>query len=812
MKSVSTGRSSAQGGPVRRSTAGRLGLVIGWAMAMLATPALTRAGQAPPLPLIPMPAQVERHDGRFEITGDTVLSVPTGDTAALAAVQDLAARLQHTRSLKLGVRQESTASPHAIRMALTSDAPVTEPEGYALTVDGDGISLTARDSAGLFYGAMTLWQLLTPDDRHGAVAVPAMSVRDWPRFRWRGLMLDSARHFQSVDTVKHLLDAMAEHKLNVFHWHLTDDQGWRLQITRYPELTTTGAWRTPPGAGTHGEPARYGGFYTQAQVRDIVAYASARHITVVPELDMPGHAQAAVAAYPDRVGVTGARPPVSVDWGVNPYLYATHAGSLAFIDNVLDEVMTLFPSTYIHVGGDEAIKDQWKASPAVQAQMKQLGIKTEDAMQSWFIDQVGKYLEKHGRRLIGWDEILEGGLPASASVMSWRGTQGAIDAARLGHDVVLAPGGSLYFDHLQSLRADEPNGRYDVLPLKTVYAFDPIDRSLTAAQAGHVLGTEATLWSEFLPSAWHIDHALFPRIDAFSEVAWSMPAQRDWPGFLTRLAPQLQRYRALGIPYADSAFAVDITLDGSVDATLSSGKARIALGNQVDDGSAGYGQIHYSTDGSEPTPASARYAGPFDLGLPATVRARAFAADGTASAATRSSRFDDESLRTLSSIELRPCPDGDSGLRLPLLPDLAAPDTPVYNADIFRACKIYPAARLDGIGAIRVDAARLPRNFGLAHDQVKVIGYPRATPFGELEVRLDSCDGAVLTRLPLPAGDALGTRLNLRGDLPAQSGQHDLCMRFTAPSNGPLYAIGTVQLIPTAKPAVSHLSSGKTEP
>jgi len=784
------------------------GLVsIGWALAWLAIPALTFADQAGSLPLIPLPAQIERHDGRFEVTTDTTLSVPADDADALNAAHQLAELLGRTRGLLLTVRQEPASSPRAIRIALDPNAPVIQAEGYALEVGHNGIRLSARSGAGLFYGAMTLWQLLTPDDHRGAVSVPELSMRDWPRFGWRGLMLDSARHFQSVDTVKQLLDAMAEHKLNVFHWHLTDDQGWRLQIKRYPELTAIGAWRTPPGAGTHGEPNRYGGFYTQAQVRDIVAYATARHITVVPELDMPGHAQAAVASYPQRIGVTGERPAVSVDWGVNPYLYATDANSLGFIKNVLDEVMALFPSTYIHVGGDEAIKDQWKASSAVQAQMKQLGIKDENAMQSWFIDQIGRYLDKHGRRLIGWDEILEGGLPASASVMSWRGTQGAIDAARMGHDVVLAPGSALYFDHLQSDRADEPNGRYDVLPLKTVYAFDPIDRSLTADQAGHVLGTEAALWSEYLPSAWHIEHALFPRIDALAEVAWSAPAVRDWHSFLARMPAQLRRYRALDIPFADSAYAVNITLDGGANVALSSGKARVSLANQVDDG-----QVHYTTDGSIPTLASPRYVGPIALSLPATVRAQPFAADGTVLAAVRSRVLNDAALRTLPSSELVPCPDGDSGLRLPLMPDLGAPDTPVYNADIFRACKIYPAARLDGIAAIHVDAARLPRNFGLAHDQVKVISYPATTAHGELEVRLDRCDGPVLVRLPLPAGKAPGARMSLSGAMPAQSGDHDLCMRFTAPSDGPLYAIGTVQLITAAKKHATSDLPGKPTP
>ncbi|MEE7567840.1 family 20 glycosylhydrolase, partial [Xanthomonas sp. Kuri4-3] len=321
----------------------------------------------------------------------------------------------------------------------------------------------------------------------------------------------------------------------------------------------------------------------------------ARHITVVPELDMPGHAQAAVAAYPEDVGVGGPRPQVSVDWGVNPYLFDTDARSLTFIKGVLDEVLALFPSTFIHIGGDEAVKDQWEASPAIQAQMRSLGVKDAHALQGWFNEQLAQYLTAHGRRLIGWDEILEGGLPASASVMSWRGTEGAVAAARQGHDVVLAPAGWMYLDNLQTARSDEPNGRLSVLPLSRVYELDPVPAELTAAQGRHVLGAQGALWSEYIPSAWHVDHALFPRLAAVAEVAWSPMAVRGWDGFLQRLPAQLQRYRALGIDYSDGAFAADIELDGGPNPVLAGGPARVRLGNQT-----GFGQIRYTTDGSEP--------------------------------------------------------------------------------------------------------------------------------------------------------------------------------------------------------------------
>nr|WP_326519938.1 family 20 glycosylhydrolase [Xanthomonas euroxanthea] len=749
-----------------------------------------------PLPLIPAPAEARRGNGSFRVGTGTVISIPTGNAEVRRSAESLASLLQRTRGLTLEVRTETTASPHSIRLERTPQAPVAHKEGYSLDVDGNGIRIAARDGAGLFYGAISAWQLMTPDARKGDVAVPAVAIRDWPRFGWRGQHLDVARHFHDVATVKHVLDAMAAHKLNVLHWHLTDDQGWRIEIKRYPKLTEVGAWRTPPGAGRHGTPERYGGFYTQQQISEIVAYAARLHITVLPELDMPGHAQAAVAAYPEDVGVPGQRTQVGVDWGVNPYLFNTSERSLRFITNVLDEVLTLFPSAYIHIGGDEAVKDQWEASPAVRAQMRKLGVKDAHAMQGWFNEQLAAYLTSHGRRMIGWDEILEGGVPASASVMSWRGTEGAVTAAKQGHDVVLAPGDWLYLDNLQTTRSDEPNGRLTVLPLSKVYAFDPVPSTLTAEQATHVLGAQGALWSEYIPSRWHIDHALFPRLSAVADVTWSPAAARNWKDFLARMPAQLQRYKALGIDYSDGAFAADIALEGGPNPVLVGGPAKVALGTQ-----AGAGTLHYTTDGSDPTPASPRYEAPFTIQLPTTVKATAFDAGGTALAATRSRTFERAGLLRVDTQGLRDCVQtGALGLRLPLLPEMTGADTPVYNVDLFHACRLYPQARLDGIGAIRIEAARLPNNFGLAHEQSKVVQYPAKTRRGELEVRL-GCEGELVASVQLPNSATLGEQFTLETALPARTGIHDLCLRFTAPIRGPLYAIGAVQLIETTAQA-----------
>lgn len=733
--------------------------------------------------LIPLPAQMSQSGEGFMVTAQTPIVVDSSDADARHTAEYLASLTAHTRHLQLQVK---TGAPEAGAIVLKHDpqAPVDNAEGYSLDVTPQGIRIVARDEAGLFYGAMTAWQLLTPAQGEGDVRVAPLHIRDQPRFAWRGLMLDSCRHFWTTDEVRTVIDQMAQHKLNVLHWHLTDDQGWRIEIKRYPELTRIGAWRTPPSVSKNDEPKRYGGFYTQDEIRAIVAYAAERHITVVPELDMPGHAQAAVASYPE-LGVTGTRPPVSPDWGVNPYLYNVDDHTIEFLHNVLDEVMALFPSTYIHVGGDEAVKDQWKASPAVQARMKALGIKSEDALQSWFIEQMGTYLTAHGRRLIGWDEILEGGIPPSATVMSWRGTQGAIDAAKQGHDVVLAPAPQLYMDSMQSDRPDETTGRLPSMSLESYYAFEAIPKELNATQAKHVLGMQSTIFTEHMPTFRHIEHAVFPRIDALSESAWTPAKQRDWHRFLARMPAQLARYRMQDIAYADSAFAVSVDVDRN--AAIASGHANVSLSNQ-----AKYGKLHYTVDGSEPSASSPLYVRPFAVNLPTTVKALALADDGTALATVRTRVLDLPSLRTRGTGELENCPGSDFRLRVQPTPD-ATSMAPTYLINVFDNCRIYRAARLDGIAGIRVDTATLPRNYALAHDAKLVVAHKANAPQGELVVYMDSCKGQPLASLPLPV-DAPAT-FTLQGALAKQAGTHDLCLVFTSPITGPIWGVGAMSLL-----------------
>lgn len=746
--------------------------------------ALCSLAQAAPVSLIPLPAKLQLADGTFKVVDDTPIVIPTHDPAARQDALYLVDLLARTRGLHLQVTENTQAS-RAIVFSRDPRAMVSHAEGYTLDVTRQGVRIVARDDAGLFYGAVTLWQLLTPDAHQGPVDVPALRISDWPRFAWRGLMLDSARHFQNVAEVEQLLDQMAQHKLNVLHWHLTDDQGWRIEIKRYPELTRVGAWRTPPDAGHDGEPVRYGGFYTQDQIRDVVAYAAARHITVVPEIDMPGHAQAVVASYP-QFGVTGKRPQVSVDWGVNPYLYNVDDATFQFIDNVLDEVMALFPSHYIHVGGDEAVKDQWKASRVIQAKIRALHLKDEDALQGWFIGRVGSYLAAHGRRLIGWDEILDGGVPADATVMSWRGTDGAIKAAQLGHDVVMSPSPDLYLDSVQSDQPDEAAGRNPVRDLASIYAFNPIPASLNAAQAAHVLGAQANAWTEHMPTMQHVEHASFPRIDALSEVDWSPSSVLNWKDFLARLPAQLERYADQQVAHADSAFAALIQVDAN--AALKHGSAQVTLSNQANDGA-----IHYTVDGSVPDLHAPLYAGPFTVKLPTTIKAATFASDGSTLAAARTRVLDDVSLSSREGVELPNCPGSDFRLRIQPMPD-AASMTPVYAVNLFDSCQQYPKALLDGVTAIHADVVRLERNYALAHEAKLVVSRPHRTPYGEFVVHLDRCDGPTLASMPLPNPATSGRHFALDASLPTQSGEHTLCLVFTASTDGPLYAIGRVSL------------------
>lgn len=544
----------------RPAFAARVATVL---LGVVAAAAAVAGPHTPLADVIPLPAEVVPQHGAFVLrAGVAIVSAKAPGVRRVAAY--FAELLDTSHGLKLKVRAPAGGRDcgGGIRFALDPAAPGASPESYRLEVSPERVVVSAREVRGLFYGAVTLWQLASAQPlRAGAVALPAVRIEDTPRFRWRGLMLDSVRHFQSPEFVLRYLDWMALHKLNVLDWHLTDDQGWRIEIRRYPRLTRVGAWRVPAGAAAledidpaTGRPRLYGGYYTQQQVRLIVAHAAARNITVVPEFDMPGHATAAIVAYPE-LGVLE-KPPTAVpsDWGVYPNLFNADEATFSFIENVLDELLALFPGEYIHTGGDEAVKDQWRASARIQARMRALGVPNEEALQGYFTARVGKYLAAHGRRQIGWDEILEGGVPPDAAVMSWRGVEGAITAAARGHDTVLSPDPTLYLDYRQGRTPSEPPGRGTVISLEDVYRFDPLPGSLAQHQS-RVLGVQANLWTEHVRTEADASYMTWPRAAALAEIAWSGAASLDWESFQARLAAEFDRYRALGVRYSEDVFA-----------------------------------------------------------------------------------------------------------------------------------------------------------------------------------------------------------------------------------------------------------------
>ncbi|MFG3264962.1 beta-N-acetylhexosaminidase [Streptomyces bobili] len=441
------------------------------------------------------------------------------------------------------------------------------PEAYRLSVIADrGVEIRGGDPAGVFWGAQTLRQLLGPEAFRRApvrpgtrYGVPHQIIEDGPRFHWRGLLLDVARHFMPKEGVLRHLDLMAAHKLNVLHLHLTDDQGWRVEIERHPRLTEVGSWRSRTKFGHRASPLwderPHGGFYTQDDIREIVAYAAERHITVVPEIDVPGHSQAAIAAYPElgNTDVVDTRSLSVWDtWGINPNVLAPTDDTLRFYEGVFEEVLALFPSEFIHVGGDECPKEQWRDSPTAQARIGELGLAGEDGLQAWFIGHFDTWLAARGRRLIGWDEILEGGLADGAAVSSWRGYAGGIAAARAGHDVVMCPEQYVYLDHRQDGGAEEPVPIGYVRTLEDVYRFEPVPPGLTPEEAAHVLGTQANVWTEAMEDPARVDYQVFPRLAAFAEVAWSRlpaPERRDFAGFERRMVAHYERLDALGVGY-----------------------------------------------------------------------------------------------------------------------------------------------------------------------------------------------------------------------------------------------------------------------
>ncbi len=602
---------------------------------LLASCAAPRPVEAPTrgseLAVVPRPVSLERQDGSFLITSAARIAVPQNDREAERVARYLSERLRTAFGLDVPVSDRPPVEAHAVILLRRSGSPSAGAEGYELSVTPAAISIEAPEAAGLFYGVQTLLQLLPPEAygsagaAGGPAVVPCVRIEDRPRLPWRGMLLDCSRHFFPKEFVKRYLDYLAMHKMNTFHWHLTDDQGWRIEIKKHPRLTEVGAWRVDHEdihwnnrpAQKPGEKATYGGFYTQDDIREVLAYAAERHIIVVPEIEMPGHCTSALAAYPD-LSCTGGPftlPPGGL-WPISDVYCPGNEAVFAFLEDVLDEVLALFPSKIIHIGGDEVDKSRWKVCPKCQARMKAEGLKSEEELQSWFVRRIEAYLNARGRTLLGWDEILEGGLAPNAAVMSWRGFEGGMAAAKAGHPVVMTPTAFCYYDYLQGDPALEPPGIGGYVPLSKAYAFEPVPEGLTPEEAGRIIGAQANLWTEFIPTPSHAEYMTFPRIAAMAETGWTPAADKSWPDFLRRLTVQLRRYDRMNVHYARSLFAV------RMEAAPEPGRGGLKLAMTTESDRP---DIRYNLDGRDPEPGSTAYAGPLMIEKPAVIRAAVFA-------------------------------------------------------------------------------------------------------------------------------------------------------------------------------------------
>jgi len=510
--------------------------------------------------LIPKPVNMTPSPGVFELGSATRIKASSEAIKVGAYLQE---SLQTPTGYSLALEEASGGKPEPNEILLTTvgAGDGLGDEGYELEATPEAITIRASKAAGLFYGVQTLRQLLPPDIESAqpvqgvAWVVPAVNIHDKPRFGWRGMHLDVGRHFFPVEFIKRYIDLLALHKMNVFHWHLTEDQGWRIEISKYPGLTEIGSRReaTPIPANQRkldGKP--YSGFYTQEQIKEVVDYAASRFVTVVPEIEMPGHAVAALTAYPE-LGCTGGPYTVRTQWGIAKDVFcAGNENVYAFLEDVLGEVLALFPSKVIHIGGDECPKDRWKKCRKCQATIQSQGLKDEHELQSYFIKRMERFLNAQGRQLIGWDEILEGGLAPNAMVMSWRGSEGGIQAALAGHDVVMSPNTHCYFDYYQSTdQENEPPAIGGFIPLEKVYAFDPVPKNLSPEQAAHIIGVQGNIWTEFIPTAQQVEYMAYPRGSALAEVMWSDPGSRDFGEFGQRLGVFLERLKKMGVYYRD---------------------------------------------------------------------------------------------------------------------------------------------------------------------------------------------------------------------------------------------------------------------
>jgi len=560
-----------------------------------------------PIPLVPYPKHVIENTGAVPLRHRIQLEAPNpGDLRVIGAyASDLI-------EAELGWRPvvgSGPAPPAGLTLGFIPPDSTLGNEGYRLSSQSTGVVIESPTEAGLFYGLQTFRQLLHAGEPG---TVPRVEITDAPRFSYRGMHLDVGRHFFPVAFVEQYIDLLSRYKFNTFHWHLTEDQGWRIEIKAYPKLTEVGSCRRETVVAKNfnpyiGDSTRYCGFYTQDEIRQVVAYAAARHITIIPEIEMPGHSKAALAAYPELACTPGPFE-VGTVWGVEDDIYCPSEATFTFLEGVLTEVMALFPGPYIHIGGDEAPKARWKSSDLAQSIMQQEHLADEHALQSWFVQRIERFLNAHGRRLVGWDEILEGGLAPDATVMSWRGVSGGIAAAQQGHDVIMTPTGYAYFDYAQGDPALEPLSGGGNLPLEKVYSFEPVPSVLTPEESTHILGAQGNVWSEYLVTPRQVQYMVFPRLFAMAEVTWSPASARDWASFLARLPSALEALDRLAVNYRVPSV---VGLEKNQQAP--SGTAVVTLTSPLPNGT-----IRYTLDGTVPSATSAEYTAPLTLTVDST--------------------------------------------------------------------------------------------------------------------------------------------------------------------------------------------------
>lgn len=597
---------------------------------LLALIANSNCQQTPDLNLIPQPLSVEVGKGNFTVHFATKIFVPNRDSDWDLPVQYFLELVKQSAGTQLEIEiidKKTTQKPEYGVYFLPDDA-IAHAEGYKLEVTTNGIFIRARTAAGAFYAVQTLRQLYRPK-RHQPITdgpppgvshwqIPCCKIEDAPRFGYRGLHLDVSRHFFPVSFVKKYIDLLAAHKLNTFHWHLTDDQGWRIEIKKHPKLQTVAACRKETLVGHYSDqPERYDGqqycgYYTQEEVKEVLEYARQRFVTVIPEIEMPGHALAALSAYPE-LGCTGGPYEAATKWGVFEDVFcAGNEKTFEFLGDVLEEVCALFPGTYIHIGGDECPKTRWQACPKCQKRMKAEGLHDEHELQSYFIRRAEAMLAKHGKKLIGWDEILEGGLAPTATVMSWRGTEGGVAAAKAGHDAIMTPTSHVYFDYYQSDPATEPVAIGGLLPLEKVYSYEPIPAELTPEETTRILGVQGNIWTEYIKTPEYLEYMVYPRACALAEIAWSSKDKKNWPDFARRLRKHFDRLGAMNVNYAKSYY--------DVSTSFSNRKVKLeALDPSL--------KIRFTTDGSEPSATSKIFDAPFSISKNTTVKAAVFEKD-----------------------------------------------------------------------------------------------------------------------------------------------------------------------------------------